>query len=319
MKLTDKMALQNTTNPAPQMIGNRNRRKHKNNVSATLFLLPMLGFYAVFYVYAFYFLIQTSFQAVTLSFRDAKSVGFQNYFLVLTHDLFYQAILNTFVFAGILVLASLTLGFGLAVMLSFKIPGRTVFFSIFMLPTLIPASLIASVFASMLENRYGNLNELLRTVGLGALAQRWLVDPQLAYMAVISIFVYLIGLPILYYTADLSTIDTSVIEAAIIDGAGTIQLFRLILFPLLSNAHKTVIVTTFLSIFRAFEIVYLFTGGGPSNETDITGTYIYTFMRTGNNIGYVSAASVIVLFLALVFSVIQLRLYRRAGNEERLS
>jgi len=254
-----------------------------------------------------------------LSFRNAKPVGFQNYFLVLTHDLFYQAVLNTFVFAGILVLASLTLGFGLAVTSSFKIPGRELFFSIFMLPTLIPASLIASVFASMLENRYGNLNELLRTIGLGALAQRWLVDPQLAYMAVISIFVYLIGLPILYYTADLSTIDTSVIEAAIIDGAGTIQLFRLILFPLLSNAHKTVIVTTFLSIFRAFEIVYLFTGGGPSNETDITGTYIYTFMRTGNNIGYVSAASVIVLLLALVFSVIQLRLYRRAGNEERLS
>lgn len=319
MNFTDQTALQNTTNPVPRMIGYRNRRKHKNNVTATLFLLPMLGFYAVFYVYAFYFLIQTSFQDVSLSFRNAKPVGFHNYILVLTHDLFYHAVLNTFVFAGILVLASLTLGFGLAAILSFKIPGRGVFFSIFMLPTLIPASLVASVFATMLEFRYGNFNELLRTIGLGALAQRWLVDPQLAYMAVISIFVYLIGLPILYYTADLSTIDTSIIEAALIDGAGTIQLFRLILFPLLSNAHKTVIVTTFLITFRAFEIVYLFTGGGPSNTTDITGTYIYTFMRTGNNIGYVSAASVIVLLLALVFSIIQLRLYRRVAKEERSS
>src|SRR5258708_15824931 len=120
------------------MIGNRNRRKHKNNLSASLFLLPMLGFYALFYLYAFYFLIQTSFQAVSLSFLNARPVGFQNYFLVLTHDLFYQAVLNTFVFAGVLVLASLTLGCGLAVILSFKIPGPPVYFSIFLLPHLLP-------------------------------------------------------------------------------------------------------------------------------------------------------------------------------------
>ena len=315
MNLTEQAALQNATSPVSYVQERRNKRKHKHNGPALFFLLPMLAFYAVFYVYAFYFLIQTSFQEVTLSFRNAKPVDLQNYSLVLTHNLFYSALLNTFVFAGVLILASLTLGFVLAVILSFKIPGRAIFFSIFLLPTLIPPSMIASVFASMLEYRFGTLNELLRSVGLGALAQRWLVDPQLAYMAVISIFVYLIGLPILYYTADLSTIDTSVIEAALIDGASVFQLFRLILFPLLNNAHKTVIVTTFLAIFRAFEVVFLFTGGGPSNATDITSTYIYTFMRTGNNIGYVSAASVIVLFFALVFSVIQLSLYRRNRHE----
>jgi ABC-type sugar transport system permease subunit len=315
MNLTEQAALQNTTSASSYGQNKLTKRKHKHNRPALFFLLPMLAFYVVFYVYAFYFLIQTSFQEVTLSFRNAKPVGLENYSLVLTHNLFFSAVLNTFVFAGILILASLTLGFVLAVILSFKIPGRAIFFSIFLLPTLIPPSMIAAVFGSMLEYRFGTFNELLRSVGLGALAQRWLVDPQLAYMAVISIFVYLIGLPILYYTADLSTIDTSVIEAALIDGASVFQLFRLILFPLLNNAHKTVIVTTFLTIFRAFEVVFLFTGGGPSNTTDITSTYIYTFMRTGNNIGYVSAASVIVLFFALIFSVIQLTLYRRARNE----
>src|SRR5258707_7681922 len=197
MNLTEQAALQNATSPVSYAKEIRNKRNHKHNGPALFFLLPILAFYAVFYVYAFYFLIQTSFQDVTLSFRNAKPVGLQNYSLVLTHNLFFSALLNTFVFAGVLILASLTLGFVLAVILSFKIPGRAIFFSIFLLPTLIPPSMIAAVFASMLEYRFGTLNELLRSIGLGALAQRWLVDPQLAYMAVISIFVYLIGLPFL--------------------------------------------------------------------------------------------------------------------------
>ena len=79
----------------------------------------------------FHFLpTQTSFQAVTLSFRNAKPVGFQNYFLVLTHDLFYQAVFNTFVFAGILVLASLTLGFRAGSNTAF-IWARCLFFHIY--------------------------------------------------------------------------------------------------------------------------------------------------------------------------------------------
>src|SRR5260221_111613 len=245
MNLTEQAALQNATSPVSYVQERRNKRKHKHNGPALFFLLPMLAFYAVFYVYAFYFLIQTSFQEVTLSFRNAKPVDLQNYSLVLTHNLFYSALLNTFVFAGVLILASLTLGFVLAVILSFKIPGRAIFFSIFLLPTLIPPSMIASVFASMLEYRFGTLNELLRSVGLGALAQRWLVDPQLAYMAGIFTFLYLIGLPILYYTADLSTIYTSVIEAPLIDGASISHLFSLILFPTFNNPHKTRILTTF--------------------------------------------------------------------------
>src|SRR6266436_5015291 len=108
MNLTEQAALQNTTSPVSYVKDKRNKRKHKHNSAALFFLVPMLTFYAVFYIYAFYFLIQTSFQQVTLSFRDAKFVGLDNYSLVLTHDLFFSAVLNTFVFAGVLIFASLT-------------------------------------------------------------------------------------------------------------------------------------------------------------------------------------------------------------------
>ena len=246
--------------------------------------------------------------------RNPVFVGLQNYYLLLTHDQFYRAIFNTLLFAGVAILAGLTLGFFLAVVLSVKMRGSRFFYAVFFLPSLMPMALVASVFGVMLEFRYGTLNIILRAVGLDVLTQRWLVDPTWAYIAVIAIFVYIIGLPIMYYTADLSTINLSLLEAAVVDGAGTFQMFRLILFPLLRGAHKTITISILLGTFRAFEIVYLSTGGGPSGKTEITGTYLYNFATSGLNIGYVSAASVIVLIIALGISFIQLTLYGRSEN-----
>ena len=289
--------------------------KKKHNFHALLFLLPLGVFYGVFYIYSFYFLISTSFLKTSISMRNPVFVGIENYYLLLTHNQFYRAIFNTLLFAGIAILAGLTLGFFLAVVLSLKMRGSRFFYAVFFLPSLMPMALVASVFGVMLEFRYGALNAILRAAGLDALTQRWLVDPTWAYVAVIAIFVYIIGLPIMYYTADLSTLNLSLLEAAVVDGAGTFQMFRLILFPLLRGAHKTITISILLGAFRAFEIVYLSTGGGPSGKTEITGTYLYNFATSGLNIGYVSAASVIVLIIALGISFFQLTLYGRSENK----
>ena len=84
---------------------------------------------------------------------------------------------------------------------------------------MLPIALMATVFGSMLEYKNGIVNQILRGVGLGALAQRWLADPKLAMGAVCSVSIFMIGIPIMYYTADLTTISRSILEAATIDGA----------------------------------------------------------------------------------------------------
>lgn len=83
---------------------------------------------------------------------------------------------------------------------------------------MLPIALMATVFGSMLEYKNGIVNQILRGVGLGALAQRWLADPKLAMGAVCSVSIFMIGIPIMYYTADLTTISRSILEAATIDG-----------------------------------------------------------------------------------------------------
>uniref|UniRef100_A0A7C1TAC2 Sugar ABC transporter permease n=1 Tax=Agrobacterium albertimagni TaxID=147266 RepID=A0A7C1TAC2_9HYPH len=274
---------------------------------AILFFGPLALMFAVYYLFSTGFLFYTSLQRISMSLVNGKWVGLQNFQLLLTDPRFLKAFVNNLVFAGVSIGAALTIGFFIAVTLSATWRARTLLYTIFLLPALMPLSLVASVFRTMLEARFGTVNVLLSDIGLGWMAQNWLIDPTLAYGVVIILFVYIIGLPVLYYTANLSTINTSLIESAVIDGAGTWRLFVEILFPIMKGTHRTIVISTLLTSFRAFDIVFFSTGGGPAGATEITGTYVYTFSTTGANVGYGSAAAVATLLVTLVLSALHMR------------
>ena len=177
----------------------------------------------------------------------------------------------------------------------------------------IAVALMASVFGSMLEYKDGIVNQLLRAIRLDVLAQRWLADPKLAMWSVCSISIFLIGIPIMYYTADLTTVSTSVLEAATMDGAKMHHQLFLVIYPMLKNTHKTIILSMLLSGFREMERVFLMTDGGPGTSTEIIGTYIYRASRSaGSNIGMVCAASLVVLIVAFLISFVQMKLTERS-------
>jgi ABC-type sugar transport system permease subunit len=289
-------------------------RRGRNLATAALFLSPLLLFYGVYYLYAFVFLGQTSTTSVDLSFTGATDVGLRNFQLVLTDTQFWRATGNNLLFAGAQIAVALTLGFFLAVSLASGIRWRRFFYLAFLLPSLIPMSLFATVFGQMLQTNGGAINQSLRAVGLGALAQDWTGNTGSAYAAVIILLTYLIGLPIMYYTADLTTANTAVLEAAMIDGAKTGQMYRLILFPMLRGTHKTVILSLLLGSFRWFEVVYFSTDSQPGGRTAIAGTYIYDHMfpsSGGGQIGYAAVASVVVLAVALAVSAVNVLVQRR--------
>jgi raffinose/stachyose/melibiose transport system permease protein len=285
----------------------------KNNIGGYLFILPLLIIFVVFLLFSFYFLIKNSFYRVTISFLNPKYVGLNNYKAVFGDPEFFTALINTFLIAVASIFAGLTFGFIISVFLGFAFKGKKFFQSIFFIPAMLPIAMVAAVFGSMLEYRDGALNSFLRFFGLGGFAQRWLVDPKLAMMSVMSVSIYLVGIPIMYYTADLATLNTSIFEAAIIDGAGLKDMMVSILFPLLKNTHKTITLSMFLGSFREMERVYMMTNGGPGGSTQIIGTYIFTGARSpGSNLGIVSAASVIIMIIAFIIAFLQLRMYGKS-------
>jgi ABC-type sugar transport system permease subunit len=96
-----------------------------------------------------------------------------------------------------------------------------------------------------------------------------------------------------------------------IDGASAWQTYRLILFPMLRNTHRTVVLSVLLGSFRAFDVVYFSTNGQPGGRTAITGTYLYNSMLGQDRVGYAAAAAVIVLVIALGISAVHVVLQRR--------
>lgn len=304
-----------STAPRTTPITPGRRKKRGDGWVALVFLSPLLVIYAVYFFYSIIFLGETSMQKVGISLLRPVQVGFENFRLLFTDPVFGQSILNNLVYATITIVVSLTVAFFIAVALSTGVRGRKAFYLLFLLPALMPVSLVATIFGSMLQERFGVLNETLRAVGLGALAQSWLTQPGLAYAAVAVIFCYLIGLPIMYYTADLSALPTSSLEAALLDGAGTWRIMREVIYPMMRSTHITVILALLLGSFRALEVVLFSTQGGPGTTTEIVGTYLYGYVNsTGKTIGFASAASIVVLLIALGISLVQMYVTRKADR-----
>lgn len=282
------------------------RGQHDGRIAA-LFLIPLFTMYAIYFAYSFWFLVDTSFKKVSISFSDAADVGWNNYRLLLEDPTFRRAVLNNLAFAAASIVVALTVAFFISAALATGLRGRRVYYTVFLVPALMPVALVSTIFGSMLAYQNGALNRTLRQAGLGGLAQHWLTDSGLAFGVITGLFAYLIGLPVMYYTADLAAIRTETLEAAVLDGAGTFRIMRSILHPMMRSTHVTVILALLLGSFRAFEVVLLSTGGGPDDSTEIVGTYTYRFVTSGtSSIGYASAASVLVLIVALLVSCGQL-------------
>ena len=274
----------------------------RNNKAGFLFLLPLIVIFIGLLGYSFYFLILNSFRDVTITFRRSEFVGLANYQTIFKDKSFWKSLLNTFILSTANIFCGLTFGFIISIILNFKIKGKRFFHALFFIPSMLPIALMATVFGSMLEYKNGIVN------------QRWLADPKLAMGAVCSVSIFMIGIPIMYYTADLTTISRSILEAATIDGAGMKDQLLLIIFPVLKNTHKTIILSMLLGGFREMERVYLMTDGGPGGSTEIIGTYIYRATRSaGSNIGLVCAAAIIVLIVAFIISFIQLKMTSKNG------
>lgn len=290
----------------------KKRRAKKDGRSALIFLAPLLIMYAVYFVYSIFYLVKTSQTKVSISFRNPTEVGLENFRLLFEDPVFIRSLVNNLVFAAVAVISALTIGFFIAAALASGIRAKKLLYVIFLVPTLMPSSLVATIFGSMLQERFGVVNQILRSIGLNGLAQPWLTDPVLAYGVIMVIFAYLIGLPIMYFTADFSALPTESIEAALLDGAGTFRIMRQVVYPMMTATRTTIILSLLLGSFRAMEVVLFSTQGGPGGRTEIVGSYLYGYATSsGQTIGYVSAASIVVLLIAFIIAVIQMVVSRK--------
>ncbi|WP_412517281.1 sugar ABC transporter permease [Actinomadura madurae] len=237
-------------------------------------------------------------------------VGLGNFREFLTEPEGRGVLLHTVVLTVLYVTGVNAVGLGLALGLSRSLRTRNALRTLFFLPAVVSPLVVAYVWKYVLDAA-GPLNEALRAGGLGAAAHPWLGSPSTALPMVVLVMVWQFsGFHMLIYLAGLQGVQTEVLEAAAVDGAGAWRSFRHVTLPLLLPSVTVGTVLSTILAFMAFDQVMALTGGGPSGASETLGTHVYKQAFVTGRYGY--SAAVALLLVALVFAVcfVQVRLLR---------
>jgi multiple sugar transport system permease protein len=277
----------------------------REGVAAGIFLAPALVLLGIFLVFPIIYLGYLSFTGGSFTRSGVHWVGVNNYIrLFLTPD-FWQVIVNTLYFSIGTVIPSIVIPLGLAVLLNQSLPLTGLLRTIYFIPS------IVSLVAAGLGFRWifqtdGAMNGLLANFGIDKIA--WLSDPIWAMPVIILLSVWKqIGFNLVVFLAGLQTIPVSRYEAAELDGANGWQQFLYITLPGIQPTLIFAGITTAIFTLKSFEQVYIITGGGPLNSTNLLVYYIYDRAFAQFDFGYAAAAAMVLLAFTSILVYFQLQ------------
>ncbi len=226
-------------------------------------------------------------------------VALDNYKQLLKDSMFWKSVYHSFLLA---VFSVLSLGGYLVVslVLAGRIKGANILRKIYLIPMLLSSVAIAQLWLRIYHPSNGMLNQFLSFLGVDD-PPNWLADPSIVlYSVFIPIIWQYAGFYILIYYAALKNIPSSIIEAAIIDGANPWQLAYKIKLPLIAGVIKVTIVLAVVGSLKYFDLIYVMTGGGPNGASEVIASYMYQKAFRSFNFGYGSAIAFSLLILCIV-------------------
>ncbi len=273
-----------------------NREDFVNRTFRHWSLWPCLGFLLALSVYPVLQLVPMALSTIKLS-SEGASWAFtprRNFDLLLGDEVLRDAIVNTLVFVVLSVAAEMVLGFFSALFIACMPRGRTFARTIMILPILLPAVAIGSMWKLMYNFDFGLFNQMAALVGAGPI--NWLGDKRLALLSVVIVdiwhwtpFVFLI------LFAAIETLPQDVLEAGRVDGATSWQTIRLIILPLLGPALAVAALFRAIAAFKAFDQVFLLTSGGPGTATELLSLHLNRVFFEQNQLGYGSMLSLAII------------------------
>ncbi|MBW5448936.1 ABC transporter permease subunit [Cohnella sp. CFH 77786] len=279
------------------------------NLYSYYLIMPALLIYVLFFVLPTVVGLFYSFTDWRLDRESVHFNGWYNFHTIFSDETLLKALRNTIVFAIVTVIGKNLFGLVLAVALNMKLKTRNALRAIFYSPSILSIMVIGIVFTPMLRAD-GAINKLFEAVGLGSLTQAWLTNPAIVIftIAVISIW-QSAGFQMAIYLAGLQSISKEYYEAATIDGAGSWKSFRHITLPLLLPAININVMLTLIGGLKVFSEVFVLTGGGPGNASQVVGTIILRSFGEGS--WGLGTAMNTLLFIVVTIISIPLLLYIR--------
>jgi multiple sugar transport system permease protein len=246
--------------------------------------------------------------------RNGMAVGFANYLTLFDDPLFRTALRNVGLLVLLLPVAVAIPGL-LATFIYLKVPGHRLYRGVYFFPAVLSPVIVGAIFTLLLAYD-GPLNTVLGGVGLAPVD--WLGDPDVAIFAVVGVHVWAtFGMALVVFLAGFATLDSSLLDAAKVDGATLPQTIRHVIVPSLSRTIQFVFVTTMIGMLTSmFGLVYVMTSGGPEGSTYLPEYYIWTQQGQLNQPALASAASTALFLIMLVVGLAQIGILRRAAGKE---
>ncbi|MCX7711881.1 MAG: sugar ABC transporter permease [Clostridia bacterium] len=202
-----------------------------------------------------------------------------------------------------------------AILLDSKIRGSKIFKSITFLPYIINGVAIAYAFAFFYSPFNGALNEILKSIGMEGLQRNWLGEESVVNYSLVAISLWkYCGFHVILFLAGLQSIPKELIEAAVMDGANAIQKFLHIIVPSITLVIEFILFHNMRGALQVFDIPFVVTGGGPGYASSTFTVYTLTTAFTYNNFGMASAMGVTLLFMIVILSWLQNKIFHFGGK-----
>lgn len=264
----------------------------------TYFTFPALFFYILLFIipvilnfgYSF-----TNWNAIKMTGETAKFIGLDNYIDIFQDRDLLMVIVRTLLFAAVTTVFKNVIGFLLALALNEGLKTKNILRAVFFLPAMLSPLIIGLIFGSIFM-KAGFANQLLTALGLEELTKAWLTTKSTALGTTMFVEIWRqVGFNMVIYLAGLQLIDKTYYEAAAVDGATKMQQLRYITLP---RILPSLIINLLLALsqgLKAFDIVFVLTGGGPNGATELINTLV--FNQFGKKLYGMSAAYGVILFI----------------------
>jgi multiple sugar transport system permease protein len=232
-------------------------------------------------------------------------IGLDNYFKLLKDPVFRVSMAHSLELTFFAVVLQVLLGLVMAHLLIQKVPGIHFFRSVAMVTWVLPIIASVVMFRFITLPNYGLINIVLKEAGLGRLARNWFGDETYAFFLVLIMHIWRnVPFYAIAFMAAMQAIPADLYEAARIDGAGDWRQLWSITLPNLRYIILVMVVLHVTFTFNNFDFVFLSTGGGPVNATEVLPSYIYKQAWNGYALGYASAGGVIMLVILVVLVLV---------------
>jgi multiple sugar transport system permease protein len=270
-------------------------------------ILPALLIMALFTVYPLLDGLRMAFTNTHLLKDTVRFVGLTNFVRLLSDETFWISLRHSVELTVVVVFLQFVLGLVLAWAMQQKLPGMPLFKSIIMASWVIPVAATVIMFKFMAQPDIGLINIVLKLFGLN---RYWLGDPHVALPFIMLLHLWR-NVPFygVAFLAAMQAIPKSYYEAAEIDGANAWQRFIHVTLPGIRSMIIVMVTIHVLWTFNNFDFVYLATGGGPVNATDILPVYVYRQCWNSYTVGYGASIGTVMLIILMIYFIIYIRIY----------